>query len=123
MKSSKVEECIICGEVPCICYVKKPKPRAKKSSILCGPVAPAASDLAVVAEFEQQLHTRFQNAKKTGVPDSGLDFDTEQAVRNLANAGMLTDVDLVKYRHVITSVPSPDVDRRLADWRKRNGLA
>lgn len=122
MKHSKVEACMICEEVPCVCYVKKPKSRSRKKDILCGPAAPIRADLTAVEEFKQELRTRFKGAKKTEVPDLGFDFETAQAIRNLANAELLTDVDQVKYRNVISPVPTTEVDRRLADWKKRNAL-
>jgi hypothetical protein len=124
VKSSKVEACIICDDIPCSCDTKKSKPRVKKTrAILCGPAAPTAEDLKVVEEFGQLLRNRFANTKKAEAPSSGLDFETEQAIRNLANAGLITDVDKVKYRNVISPRPSNEIDRRLADWRKRNALA
>lgn len=115
MKHSKVEACIICDDVPCSCYAKKPKPRARK------PVS-ATQDFVNEIVGAPPIVRDWGKAKKAEAPDSGLDFETEQAIRNLADAGLLTETDKARYRNVIKPTPSPEVDRRLADWKKRNDL-
>jgi hypothetical protein len=133
VKSSKVEACIICDDVPCSCYAKKktpgprpkmPKDRTRSSAvIMCGPQPPTDGDLAVVEEFKQELRNRFKPKATAATAQPEMDFETAQAIRNLADAGLLTDAARAKYRDVIAPRATGDTDRRLADWRKRNGLA
>lgn len=99
---------MICDDVPCSCYgTKKKRKLTPKQPVETQPPVQRAS---------------FTGAKKEEVASTGLDFETEQAIRNLNNAGLLSATDQAKYRQAVQPVPSTDTDRRLADWRKRNDL-
>lgn len=124
MKHSKVEACIICEDTPCSCYAKK-KP-VKKAQAPGAAVFPKPSQLQAKVDEIIGAPPVVRNWGKTASqpqPDMGLDFETAQAIRNLADAGLLTDATKAKYRDVIAPRATGDTDRRLADWRKRNDLA
>ncbi len=122
MKHSKVEACIICEMTPCTCYAKKKAP--KKREYPGTKVFPNPSALQATVDEIIGAPPIVRNwGKTTSEPvDSGLDFEMDQAIRNLDNAGMLTDVDRAKHRDILNPRPDNDTDRQLADWRKRNGM-
>lgn len=120
MKHSKVEACIICEETPCTCYAKKKAPKKYPGTkVFANPSALQAK----VNEIVGAPPIIRDWGKPSADAEPALDFEVGQAIRNLGNAGLLTDVDRVKYRDILSPTPSNETDRRLADWRKRNGLA
>lgn len=131
---SKVEACMICGEVPCACNKRAAKP-AKKSKPTAAPQRPRTS-----AKFTPGMvaTTRPDDAASGGpAPAIGQPLDApkpdmtrsieelacDEAIRTIHTILGLCKEDAEKYRAVFSSRMSTEERLRLWKWRVEHGVA
>jgi hypothetical protein len=116
---SKVELCMICDELPCVCgKPSKPKPQIKVDPVV--PVGPSAAQVAIQRQLSAQRRAEHQArftppAHRT--PSSVNADDASLALALRALEPIMHQESRETYRAILTSVPTLD-DRRAA-WRSR----
>lgn len=137
-RGSRLEECMICGEAPCICNAKPAKPpKAKKSpapaqsepvtAALPAPVAKrtgggARAAMKAAAMDAPQRPTMARTAPPAPIraaPEISFGTDEEliwrNAVRVLNNAGLLDEEAKLEQSMILNGEPSPR--EQLATWK------
>lgn len=126
-RENRVVECLFCGHAPCTCNTKSSllrppkvtqalspdrKSRFVKSDVEPTPIAPPEP------VKPQPLQTRFTPADELGKSQSELALET--AIRNLSP--ILSAQEKLKYQAIVQPLMKAPVERRLIDWRERNGI-
>lgn len=129
MAKAQLEECLICGEIPCACFAvkEKPKPRAKqpaappvkvekadepaapkpsfkdamKAAALMAPPPPVSRPLLKVAHVKREVNEA--------------DALFEAAIRDLRD--LLHPDEMKKYAAILTS--NPTAEERKVVWKAR----
>lgn len=127
MRSSKVELCMICEDVPCSCGKPKKTPVRRaivksQPQVEAQPRSSAAQDSIRERLRKQKLEAftkRFLIPKHHRTKNS-VDLGQAQLASALrALESLLHPEELEKHRVLLTSEPS--LDERAATWRARNG--
>lgn len=130
MASSKVEECMICGELPCVCFVKikaPPKPRARKTLV------PKTPELAVTPSPPARGKSPFAAMKAAAAAAPPPHIQPEQEVKRhviavdeqealfaaavRALGDMLAPHEQERYQAILTSEPT--IDEKRIVWKAR----
>lgn len=129
---SKVDACIFCGQVPCVCNAKPaavkvtkrpPKPKAEEPDIAPEPVR-KTSHLAAMSAAAQAAPARPTVGPERPVMTRMDTSMTEEevvwqaAIRNLAP--LMSEADREQYRGIITSEPHPNEAAIM--WRARHAM-
>src|SRR5690349_4032787 len=114
--------CLFCGGLPCVCdggkkpksSTRTPKAPSPKPTASPGPSSPPSVS-ATEAEFvDSPADTPKFKFKSSSQPDRDLSFESAiRVLRPLLAESERRQIDLELDPH-----PSPDVVRRLAEWRK-----
>lgn len=118
--------CMFCGNAPCTCdsltqrkTSRKPVVRERPSST----VTPAESAISASVEDGSILfgETPTKERKFHQVEEEQRDLSFESALRVLLLSDILCPADAALVTAQLEVPKSQAVERRLADWRKRNG--
>lgn len=119
-RKNKIQPCIFCGQAPCGCgskaekkLVTKKKPKSNKA-----PVTPITDETSTWEPPKEEAVNRFKNIEEEKIKTED-DLIFEEAIRNLEP--ILTYKDKKKYEHILNPPIPAAVERKLIDWRERNG--
>lgn len=131
-RPSKVDPCMICGELPCECN----KPTIK-APVIKPPITPEAASQAREAIFAASVAAKkamvpFVEAMKNAstalakIPDRKISIDIDQAMFESAVRALgplLAEKEKEKYRAILTSLPTAE-EKRLVwiERRKSDGV-
>lgn len=125
-RSSKVEPCMLCGELPCACNTKKPLPKKKserrirrvEDTQLPESKADMRRAMKIAAsdkpEPEPEPPTRWERIIAHAQEVSN---ETDAAIRVLLNADILHPDERAKYAHL------QSVTDRAKAWKERNNAS
>lgn len=121
-RTSKVDACLICGEVPCVCGKPSkpaPKPRTPKKDSpvpVASPRVDAIEAMRARASTEVRAPVVFPKAPPARkVPEEDTEFRNALA----ALAPLLHPEELTKYAALLPKPETRVVSQRAADWRSR----
>jgi hypothetical protein len=139
-RTKQLAVCLLCDQDPCTCFGKKEKksaPRKKAApkpavTVELPPAPEETPEGEAVPVFPSQTgrkRAKFaRSSNQADVPSMEATAthggklpqdETSVAIRTLATARMLHPKELIKHADKINPPYDPELDRRLADWRRR----
>lgn len=118
---SKVEACMFCEELPCVCNKPAPKAKATPQPKPDKPFPKAQVNPAYVPEPSVAREKFSRDAPPPVREATDEEFEIMEAIRNLEP--LLSDAEKIKWKFVLKPERSAELDRRLTEWRKRNVMA